>query len=261
MNAPSVWQAIEHAKSHPELTAKAQARFADQARFLFLPHALELSASAAGSCSLELWAKLNGRFDLPDDYTSQAAKMDTGTLLGAWLAAQFAVGYEDLFASTVEVEVTGEHEGIPAHVEIVIDDATMDPETNGKWMVEIKTQFWGGAVTDQGRTKHSKLPHILQACKEAMIVGAPGFSVLNVYPAATKNKNPHYFIQDDFVTAEWVLDTQAEYRRLEAALGPVAPAADPPEAWRCNFCRYSACDKNKNPLNPKAQALPPAFAR
>ena len=121
-------------------------------------------------------------------------------------------------------------------------------------MIEIKTSFWGGKFDG------SKAGHILQAAKEALIVNAPGFSVLNVYPAATKNKNPTPFIQDDFVTAEWVGAVQAEYRRLSAALGPVAPAADPPEAWRCNFCRFAACPRNKNPLNP-TPSLPMAAAR
>ena len=191
---------------------------------------------------------LDGKLDLAEDYVGQALKMDGGTMYGARLAALFAVGYEDLRDDVrVEVEVVGEHDGIPGHVEIVVGQYG---ETTNLWMIEIKTSYWGGAVTESGAFKHSKEFHVLQAAKEALIVNAPGFSVLNVYPAATKNKNPTPFIQDDFVTAEWVSAVQAEYRRLSASLGPVAPAADPPEAWRCNFCRYSACNRNRNPLNP-----------
>jgi hypothetical protein len=258
--APNAWQAIERTKSDPALAAKAQQRFAEQAQHLFHPHKVELSASAAGSCSLELWAKLNHKLDIPEDYVGQALKMDGGTLYGAWLAALFAVGYEDEFAgASVEVEVEGEHDGIPGHVEIVVNDSAPADE-NLRWMIEIKTSYWGGAVTESGPFKHSKEFHVLQAAKEALIVNAPGFSVLNVYPAATKNKNPTPFIQDDFVTAEWATAVATEYRRLERALDPVAPAADPPEAWRCNFCRFSACSRNKNPLNP-TPSLPMAAAR
>ena len=249
MSGPNCWAAIERALAEPQLAAQAQVRFAAQAQHLFHPHKVELSASAAGSCSLELWAKLNGKLDLAEDYVGQVLKMDGGTMYGARIAALFAVGYEDQFDCTVEVEVVGEHDGIPGHVEIVVDDLHASEE-NAKWMIEIKTSYWGGAVTESGAFKHSKEFHVLQAAKEALIVNAPGFSVLNVYPAATKNKNPTPFIQDDFVTAEWVSAVQAEYRRLSASLGPVAPAADPPEAWRCNFCRYSACNRNRNPLNP-----------
>ena len=258
MSGPNVWAAIERALAEPQLAAQAQVRFAAQAQHLFHPHKVELSASAAGSCSLELWAKLNGKLDLAEDYVGQALKMDGGTMYGARLAALFAVGYEDLRDDVrVEVEVVGEHDGIPGHVEIVVGQYG---ETTNLWMIEIKTSYWGGAVTESGAFKHSKEFHVLQAAKEALIVNAPGFSVLNVYPAATKNKNPTPFIQDDFVTAEWVGAVQAEYRRLSASLGTVAPAADPPEAWRCNFCRFSACSRNKNPLNP-TPSLPMAAAR
>ena len=257
--APDVWAAIEHAYAHPHLEAQAQERWAAQAVHLFKPHTVQLSASSAGSCSLELWAKLNHKMDLPEDRMSQLLKMDGGTSYGARIAALFAVGYEDLFEGvTVEVEVVGEHDGIPGHVEMVIDELDPQHDENPRWVVEVKTSFWGGAVTESGPFKHSKEFHVLQAAKEALIVNAPGFSVLNVYPAATKNKNPTPFIQDDFETAEWATAVQTEYRRLEAALGPVAPIADPPEAWRCNFCRFSACDKNRNPLKP--QPVPAAFA-
>lgn len=256
--APDVWAAIEHTYKNADLQAKAQVRWAAAAQHLFLPHKVELSASAAGSCSLELWAKLHGKLDLSEDFVSQALKMDGGTLYGARLAALFAVGYEDQFANTaVDVEVVGEHDGIPGHVEIVVQDC-FEGEANTKWMIEIKTSYWGGAVTESGAFKHSKEFHVLQAAKEALIVNAPHFSVLNVYPAATKNKNPTPFVQDDFQTSEWVSAVSAEYRRLQRALDPVAPVADPPEAWRCNFCRFSACERNRNPLNSTLK--PKAFA-
>ena len=250
MNGPNVWAAIERALAEPQLAAQAQVRFATQAQHLFHPHKVELSASAAGSCSLELWAKLNGKLDLAEDYVGQVLKMDGGTMYGARIAALFAVGYEDAYPGfEVDVEVVGEHDGIPGHVEIVVY-GSRDGKREALWMIEIKTSYWGGAVTESGPFKHSKEFHVLQAAKEALIVNAPGFSVLNVYPAATKNKNPTPFIQDDFVTADWATAVQTEYKRLERALGPSAPVADPPEAWRCNFCRFSACGRNKNPLNP-----------
>lgn len=256
MIAPNVWSAIEHVYKSDDLQAKAQARWAAQAANLFHPHKLELSASAAGACVLEKWASLHELLDLPEVYETQLVKMDGGTMYGCRVATLFAVGYEDLFAGVrVETEVVGEHDGIPAHVEIVIYDDTSG-EANGTWMIEVKTSFWGGAIIADEKNpalQHSKEFHILQAAKEALIVSAPGFSILNVYPAATKRggaPKAAHFIQDDFLTAKWVSAVSREYHRLEAALDPIAPAGDAQEAWRCISCRYSACHRNRNPLNP-----------
>lgn len=247
MNAPNVWGAIEHALKTPALAAIAQKKFAEQAQHLFKPHKIELSASAAGACVLEKWASLHGELDLPEDYAQMAVKMDGGTLYGARLAALFAAGWESKYTEHgVATEVVGEHDGIPGHVEIVIHEGN-----EALWMIEIKTSFWGGVVSEHPRTKHSKEFHIIQAAKEALIVGAPGFSVLNVLPAATKRngEKARHFIQDDFETSAYTLAVQVEYGRLQRALGASAPTGDATEPWRCSSCRYSACERNKNPLN------------
>jgi hypothetical protein len=256
MGAPNVEAAILHTLAEPMLKQEAQKRWAAQSVNLFFPHKNELSVSAAGACVLEKWAALHDQLDLPQDYITEAVKMDTGTSVGCRLAALFAVGFEDQFPGfEVDVEVEGEHDGIPGHVEIVIYDnrkeGSGDRTRRAVHMVEIKTGFWGGAVTDQPRTKHSKEYHILQAAKEALIVGAPGFSVFNVLPAATKRQGApaRFFIQDSFDTADWALAVEVEYKRLSRALGATPPTGDAQEPWRCLSCRYSACERNKHPLN------------
>lgn len=269
---PNVEQAILAALAEPQLSALAQQRFAAQAQKLFFPHKLELSASAAGACVLEKWASLHEKLDLPEEYMMQVIKMDGGTMYGARLAALFSVGFEDAYPGfEVDVEIEGEHDGIPGHVEIVIYDARARskggyvlPEGASKvtfskasgnsrvavHMVEIKTSFWGGAVSEHARFKHSKEFHIIQAAKEALIVSAPGFSILNVLPAATKRggEKARHFIQDDFVTADYELAVKVEYGRLRRALDPKAPTGDATEPWRCLSCRFSACERNRNPL-------------
>jgi hypothetical protein len=245
---PKVWKAIEHALKTPALAEKAQQLWAKQAQHLFKPHAVELSASSAGACVLERWAHLHGQLDIPEDWESRVLKMDGGTMYGAWIAALFTAGWESKYKDHgVAVEVIGEHDGIPGHVEIVIFEGD-----TALWVVEIKTSYFGGAFNG------SRAGHILQAAKEALIVNAPGFSVLNVMPAATKNRSTgakaQYFAQEDFVTADHVLAVQVEYDRLKRAEGPIAPTGDATEPFRCAFCQYSACERNKNPLNPQLQA-------
>lgn len=247
MKAPNAWGAIEHALKTPALSEIAQQRWATQAQHLFKPHKNELSASAAGSCVLEKWAALHDMLDLPEQWDTRLVKMGGGTMYGAWIASLFAAGWESKYTEHgVAVEVVGEHDGIPGHVEIVIHEGD-----TALWMIEIKTSFWGGVVSEHPRTKHSKEFHIIQAAKEALIVSAPGFSILNVLPAATKRggEKARHFIQDDFATADYTLAVQVEYGRLQRALDPIAPTGDATEPWRCNSCRYSACERNKNPLN------------
>lgn len=273
--APRIWAAIEHAASHPKVFQQARKNFQDVAPNLFAPHEVELSASAAGACVLERWAYLHGELALPDDYQQSVVKRDGGTLYGAWIAALFAAGYEDLTLDKVMVEVVGNHEGIPAHVEIVIlshkfvdlpadyfDDlgdgwqqrfAGVKGEMHEtSWVIEIKTSFFGGEFSG------SREYHILQAAKEALCVGAPGFSVLNVLPAATRrggtSVKPRHFVQDDFRTADYLEAVKTEYTRLEAAKRDLAPIGDAKEAWRCASCQYSACERNPRTRIPMAVA-------
>jgi hypothetical protein len=249
---PDVEKAILHTLAEPMLKQEAQKRWAAQSVNLFFPHKNELSASAAGACVLEKWAALHDQLDLPQDYITEAVKMDTGTEIGCRLAGLFAVGFEDQYPGfEVDVEVEGEHEGIPGHVEIVIYDCRKPGTRVAVHMVEIKSSMWGGAVSEHPRFKHSKEFHIIQAAKEALIVSAPGFSVFNVLPAATKRggEKARHFIQDAFETADWALAVQVEYKRLERALQDEAPTGDAQEPWRCVSCRFSTCQRNKNPLN------------
>lgn len=261
MGAPNVEAAILHTLAEPILKQEAQKRWAAESVNLFFPRKNELSASAAGACVLEKWAALHDMLDLPQDYIAEAVKMDTGTSVGCRLAALFAVGFEDQFPGfEVDVEVEGEHDGIPMHIEIVIYDCRKGDRGFAVrvpvHMVEIKLSMWGGAVTEHPRFKHSKEYHILQACKEALGAGTPTFSVFNVLPAATKRQGApaRHFIQDAFETADWALAVKVEYGRLERALGASAPTGDAQEPWRCTSCRYSACERNKNPLNPNLKA-------
>ena len=151
MEAPRVWDAIEHCLASPALREVAQKKWAAQAPNLFKEHAVEISASSAGKCVLEVWAYLHGLYDLPENHVTELAKMDGGTLYGALIAARFAAGFEDLTGIACEIEVISEHEGIPGHIDIVIPG----------WVVEVKTSFWTGEFS--GPPAY----HIVQAAKYA----------------------------------------------------------------------------------------------
>jgi hypothetical protein len=238
MSAPNVWQAVEYAYAHEEVLADAQRRFALAAQHLFEPHAVELSASSAGKCVLDVWAYLHDRYDLPENRETELAKMDGGTLYGARIAALFAAGYEKIHPkATVEIETQVEHEGIPGHLDIVIRPGEAIADV---WIVEVKTTF--STFPFAGPPDY----HVIQAAKYALAEGAPGFSVFTLLPAAQRRKGEpaRFHHQADFATADWQGRVAREYERLEKARFDTPPLADPQEAWRCTYCRFGACPQN-----------------
>jgi hypothetical protein len=246
VNAPDVWAAIEYAYANEEVFADARTRFAVAAQNLFAEHTVELSASSAGKCALDVWAYLHDLYDLPDNTATKLAKMDGGTLYGAWIAALFGAAYEATAFCRVTVEVTGEHDGIPAHVEIIIASEHGEGNWVNDWVIEIKTSFSTFDFTQPPEY------HVIQAAKEALVAKVPGFSIYTNLPAAQKRKGAdakHHF-QHDYITAEWESAVAVEYARLRTATLDTPPPADPKEAWRCSSCRYSVCERN-----PKHNAL------
>ena len=105
--------------------------------------------------------------DLPQDYIAEAVKMDTGTSVGCRLAALFAVGFEDQVPGfEVDVEVTGEHDGIPGHVEsLQLQTKLMLPGSewevigisHGHWRMLATALVLGGNIRT-GLEDHLYLP-------------------------------------------------------------------------------------------------------
>jgi hypothetical protein len=238
VKAPQVWPAIEHAMASPELKAEAQRRWAAIAPNLFFDHDVELSASSAGRCALEVWAYLHDKLTLPENYATELCKMDGGTLYGARAAALFAAGFEDLHPEyAVSVELQVEHDGIPGHLDIRITEITSGQTW---WVIEVKATFSTFAFDDPPDY------HKIQVAKYGLAEKAPGISVFTILPAAQRRNGApaKHFHQWDGVTAHWEGDVDQEYARLKRATRDTPPQADPKEGWRCGFCRYGACSQN-----------------
>lgn len=249
--APDVWASIEYAYAHPEVLADANRRWAEASPGIFYEHTNEISASSAGNCVLQEWAKLHGQLDLPETYPSMLAKMEGGTLYGARIAALFAAGYEATHPGRrVDIEVVSEHDGIPGHIDISIFGP--GALVSADWVVEVKTSFWTGDFSGP------MVSHLTQTCKYALGQGAEGFTIATLLPAAQKKRGsnvpPVHFVQNDYFTADYAEATNADYARLLKARDDAPPAEDVREAWRCVSCRASFCRKNANPLKPKEAA-------
>jgi hypothetical protein len=209
-----------------------------------------LRASDAGSCSLELWADLNGKLDIPDSAKAKARMMN-GTLMGAWLAACLTAGLEVLRPELrTLIENVVQHDGIPGHTDATILSSVLTAEAT----VECKWSAWTGDWRGD-----CKPAHRIQSGKYALAESAQQHFVV-VYYASSPDRiydkaNKEWFagewlVVHPFSTEETEFDVALEYERLRAALSKDAPEADPPEAWNCKYCRFSKCPRNKNPNRP-----------
>lgn len=230
MTAPvNVWRIISNARKNPQLVAKASdILHADVPRWFGPRERSGVRASDAGRCLRELWADVHDLLDLPQEIEGQLNRLDIGTVMGAWFGALFTAGLPAItdFHCTLEEEIT--HEEIPGHADVVVylGDTPLQ-------VIDFKSNY--------SRVQGAAKPHqCLQVARYALGKGAPIFSIFTMTPATG---SPMYR-QDDFTTADWEMQVKMESERLKSALSDDMPAANPPEAWRCRFCRFAACERN-----------------
>jgi hypothetical protein len=262
VNAENIKSAIETALRTPELLERAQAYHAEIASsVLSRNHDREpgkLRISDAGACSRELWAKMNGKLDLPEDPKS-LLRMHNGSLFGAWMACLLKAGLESPgpresgYVVIAENEV--EHDGIPGHVDVVVLRATESGIAPTLATIEFKWSAWTGDWRND-----CKPAHRIQSGKYALAEAAPQHFVVIYYAASpatiyVKDEGAripgNYLVVHPFETDETAFDVAVEYDRLAAALTKDMPDADPPEEYLCKSCKFSACKLNKNPLKVK----------
>jgi hypothetical protein len=253
ISANEIRAAIENALRDDALLQRAREYHAEIAGDVLLrnheraPGSLRISD--AGSCSLELWAKLNDKLDIPEEPKS-FLRMNNGSLMGAWLACLLKAGLEKAHDWRTLLETTVSHDGIPGHVDATVLSGLMACEATVEFKLSAWTGDWRGDC---------KPAHRLQSGKYALAERAPQHFVVvyyasspdRIYDKATKEWFAgEWLVVHPFTTEETEFDVALEYERLRAALSKDAPAADPPEAWNCKYCRYSKCERNKNPNRP-----------
>ena len=218
-----------------------------------------LRASDAGRCVRELWAELNDARDLSED-PQGLLKMNTGSLIGAWLACLTAAAAESHGYACVAEVVLGGAPGadVSGHADLSIGvdkDGVFAP----LGIVEYKYSAWTG---EHGGPKAYQ---VVQTGKYARLCGAPEFCVVTYYPGTqarfdkslgTKVAQPHIEPSQWYRTDDPTISAQitSEYARLKNAFSAEMPEGDPGEAFRCRSCRFAACERNINVLNPKKPA-------
>jgi hypothetical protein len=242
---------IRRAAVDPEMRAKAGFVAGQLIASAFQPQDHGgIRPSSYGSCRLALWATIHGREDIArdavDDYL---AKMDLGTMTGAWNAALLYVAASregwDVLLEFVP-EGGGHIDGLcrKAHSD------GLDHETHGvSHVVEFKSQWSSGAIPDPASDSPQ---HLLQAADYALRTSSPRFTLVYLRPGAKKGER---LKQWEYEAAPYRLLIEAERERLSAALLDDPPMPDPQNRWSCYTCRVSTCRKNKNGAAESADAL------
>jgi hypothetical protein len=195
-----------------------------------------IRGSDAGRCVRELWAHLHKQIDIPQNFKTQLTRFDLGTEFGKIAALRFAAGYRkslDVSHCDIELEAEITYLGISGHIDILIREPFLH-------VIELKTNYSPRALEPPPSYQR------IQAAFYALAVGAPAFTIATFGPAVTKDQR--WERSDTYETSEYKDAVEAEYKRLGAALLDDMPEGDPKEPWRCQYCRFGACEKNVNPL-------------
>jgi hypothetical protein len=252
IEAAQISHAIERARINAALYAKAANYYAAIAPGLLGAkndrEPQRLRASDAGRCSRELWADLNGKFDLLDT-TKGLLRMDNGSLMGPWLACLLKAGLELEFF--VELEPNVMHAGVSGHVDAIIDTVQVEGELQGRYETIATVEFKWSAWTGDWRGDCKKFQRD-QSGLYALATLAPQHFVV-IYYAASPERLPvkgegwidgSYLVVHPFSTAATEREVNLEYERLAKALAAEMPEPDPPDAFRCKSCRFSLCERN-----------------
>ena len=252
MTGREILSAIERGCLDPEIRGIAAGYYASAAATaLGNDHSRKpgtIRASDAGRCVRELWADLHGKLDLPQDASTQLSRFDIGTLYGAWLAAILKATLEKEDANirvVLEVEVT--RQGVTGHADAIVCrclPALLNPQPEDFkpiYTCEFKSTY---GKSNKKLPSEDRFYQVAQVTHYALTYKSPMGGVITFAPAAWPAEDR--FTAEDCDPAVYELRTDLEYARLAAALLDEMPDGDPDQAWRCQSCRFSACERNKN---------------
>ena len=151
-------------------------------------------------------------------------KMNTGSLVGAWLACLLGAAFEEQDYGA-HAEVAMDRDGITGHADLFITRAVekgAGMRAEPALIVEFKFSAWTG--------KHDgpKPYHLIQAAQYARMVGAPQFIVIQYYPATqarfdkeigTKVSEPHIEPSQVYETKDFVSESDSA-TRCRSAIQP-----------------------------------------
>ncbi len=207
----------------------------------------EIRPSDFGSCTLALWAAMNGLEDIPrDGIDDHLARMDLGTMIGAWEAALLKVAAErdGWFVRLEHIPEGGGH--IDALCEPAVG-GSRDPH-GPSHVVEFKSSYDTGAIPEPKFAG----AHSLQSGDYANRTGSPRATLVYLRPPGKKGARMAQF---EFDAEPYRALVAIERDRLGRALKDEAPPADPQEGWQCFTCLFSACRKNRNKALDSAELL------
>lgn len=252
MTGREVLAAIELGATDPTIRRLAAEIFPDAvAKALADEHTRtpgRIRASDAGRCVRELWADIHNKLDLPIDATTQLSRFDIGTFYGAWLACLLKASLESRDPNIrVAVEVETERAGITGHADAIICQcssqlAMPQPEDfKPIYVAEFKSTY---GKSNKKLPSDDKFYQVAQVTDYALAYDVPMGGVITFAPAAWPAEDRFTF--EDCDPAVYELRTDIEYQRLQAALLDEMPDGDPEQPWRCQSCRFSKCELNKN---------------
>lgn len=198
--------------------------------------------SEYGSCALSLWAEKHDLDTIArDPIDEQLARLDLGSLIGAWEACL-------LFAGCRNTSWYAVLEYIPAdggHIDALLIHRAI-PE------LRVPVEFKSTYTTPTTPIKDPEQYHALQVGDYAEQVKAGDMILVYIKPPAKAGERMKQFV---LASAPYAGLVAAERERLAPALLDAPPVADPQAPWACFTCRYPDCDKNKNANAKSASSL------
>ncbi|HEV7180155.1 MAG TPA: PD-(D/E)XK nuclease family protein [Candidatus Baltobacteraceae bacterium] len=240
---------VREAATNDTLRAAAIALWKGTALDLFDPGKdtrVGVRISDCGKCVRELHQQIHSAPMLPQDPVVQLTRFDIGTLYGAWIGCLAAAALKK-YAPHLQVELEPQvlYRGVAGHIDLDV----RDDMGNGYWVVEFKSTYWSGELSDPlERARYQ----VLQAATYAKARHAPLFSIVTVGPAVagrwSKTEKRRVELpkmrQDNYLTEDFTQDVDEEMTRLQTAMQVAVPEGDAIEEWRCRGCRDATCPRN-----------------
>jgi hypothetical protein len=260
---------IDRAAASTELRAIAAEHLCDAIKagaLAYQGRKPEIRPSDYGSCRLSLWAEIHGLADIPrNPIDSQLARLDVGSLMGAWEACLLKAAIEAEYSITANDFWECELEYVPdggGHIDARLQHFVYGDEDNPQVSVErIPVEFkskYDATPVSAGFVFKENRNHALQVSDYGIKDGAKRAILVYFLPANKSGKRLWQFTFDLYPW--WPEAVRIERERLAPALDDEPPKADPQTLFACYVCRFAGCPDNKNKASVPAVFTEDDFA-